>query len=98
MNGPAISTLHCNGEKITHLVIPDSVAEINFYTFNGCETLQSITIPKSVTRVQFNAFMNCTGVTDVYYAGTQKEWKGLFWNNELMGNYTIHCSDGDIQK
>ncbi|MCM1070072.1 MAG: leucine-rich repeat protein [[Clostridium] fimetarium] len=45
--------------------IPNSVTEIEFYAFEGCSGLTSVTIPNSVTEIGYNAFQGCTGLTSV---------------------------------
>jgi hypothetical protein len=97
MYGAAESTLYGNGEKIVHLVIPESVTYIEEYALAGCETLKSITVHNNVKFDSF-VFNDCVGVKDIYFDGTQKEWKNLYLICQGMGSYTIHCSDGDIQK
>lgn len=51
--------LYINDQKVTDLVIPDTVKTIRSFTFNGC-TLNSITIPNSVTSIEENAFLGCS--------------------------------------
>lgn len=52
-----------------------------------------IAIPASVTEIAGSAFEGCTGITDVYYDGTEEEWNsvsiGIEGNNALL-NATIH--------
>ena len=62
--------LYLNGEKITNLVIPNSVTSIGNYAFYGCSGLTSITIPDSVTSIGEWAFANCSGLTDANFDGT----------------------------
>ncbi len=47
------------------------------------------------------AFSNCTALTDIYYSGTIEEWDNITKSNNWnvsTGDYTIHCTDGDIWK
>ena len=52
-----------------------------------------IVIPDSVTSIGWDAFRGCTGLTNIYYTGTEAEWKaiekGIDWNRNA-GDYTIH--------
>ena len=69
--------------------------------FAYCSKLTSITIPDSVTSIGGYAFYNCRLLTDITYEGTKAQWKaiskGSIWNN-YTGDYTIHCTDGEIEK
>ena len=46
-------------EKVTHVVLPDSIREIDATTFNGYMSLISINIPEAVTRIEANTFHAC---------------------------------------
>ena len=48
--------LYLNGEKITNLVIPNSVTSIGSSAFEYCSGLTSVTIPDSVTNIGDRAF------------------------------------------
>ena len=80
----------CTG--LTSITIPDSVKSIEKQTFSGCTGLTSITIPDSVTNIGYAAFDGCTGLTDVYYSGTEAEWKKIAIDalNYKLKNATIH--------
>ena len=60
-----------------------------------------MTIPNSVTSIGEQAFSVCTGLTSIMFEGTIAQWsaitKSSSWKNNT-GNYTIHCTDGDIAK
>ena len=80
----------CTG--LTSITIPDSVTNIKDNTFFGCTGLTSITIPDSVTNIGGAAFYGCKGLTDVYYSGTEAEWKKISIDvlNDELKNATIH--------
>jgi len=57
--------LYLSGEKVTDLIVPDSVTEIGDYVFYSCTSLTSVTIPDSVTKIGNSAFYDCTSLTSV---------------------------------
>ena len=90
---------YCTG--LTSITIPNSVISIDSYAFENCTGLTSMTIGKGVTSIDSYAFLDCTGLTNINFNGTKSQWnaisKGYRWNYNT-GNYTIHCTDGDIPK
>ncbi len=87
--------------SLTSINIPDSVTSIGNNAFQRCSGLTSINIPDSVTSIGYKAFCNCSNLTDINFSGTEDQWvaitKGSGWNDET-GEYTVHCTDGDILK
>ena len=81
--------------------IPDGVKSISGNAFGSCSALESITISVSVTSIGFHAFMNSSALTSINFEGTKAQWtaisKGESWDKDT-GEYTIHCTDGDIAK
>jgi uncharacterized repeat protein (TIGR02543 family) len=55
--------------------------------FYGCTSLQSIQFENTLTRINGYTFERCTGLTDVYYAGTEDEWDKI--DIEQTGNTTL---------
>lgn len=49
--------------------IPDTVVEIEEYTFENCTNITSVIIPSSVTDIGMGAFTNCTKLSSVYFMG-----------------------------
>ena len=81
-------------------VIPadGSVTTIGWNAFNDM-SFSSITIPSTITRIQPGAFDYCENLTDVYYLGTEAEWKKVTIErgNEKLLNATIHfLGDQDV--
>ncbi|MCI8499809.1 MAG: leucine-rich repeat domain-containing protein [Clostridia bacterium] len=87
--------------SLTNITIPDGVTTIGIYAFRSCSSLTSIIIPDSVTSIGEAAFNDCSSLTSITFNGTKAQWNAIskdnYWNYNT-GNYTIHCTDGDIAK
>ena len=71
---------------LTEIAIPWNVTKIGEKTFFGCKSLTSVTIPASVTEIEWGAFWNCESLKNVYYAGSQKQWKKIKIDNRQKTN------------
>lgn len=87
--------------NLTSITIPNSVTSIGNSSFQHCERLTSITIGNKVTSIGSQSFWGCSELTSITFNGTKAQWnaitKASAWNY-YTGNYTIHCTDGDIPK
>ncbi|MGN0768719.1 MAG: leucine-rich repeat domain-containing protein, partial [Christensenellales bacterium] len=90
-----------NANWLMFVTMGDSVASIDDGAFYGCDALTSITIGNSVTSIGSRAFEDCDNLSEINYNGTMAQWndinKGADWNYNT-GDYTVHCTDGDITK
>ncbi len=86
-------------DSLTSITIPDSVTIIGQYAFRYCYSLESVTIGNGVTSIGRDAFAYCYSLESLTYNGTKAQWDAISkdsdWNR-YTGNYTIHCTDGDI--
>ena len=83
-----------NCSSLTSVTIPNSVTTIGESAFYECSSLTSVTIPNSVTTIGDSAFEYCSSLKDVYYSGSEEQWKNISVahnNNDLL-NATIHCN------
>ena len=89
---------YCN--TITNITIPDGITHI-YSAFTECKALASVTIPGSVTFIGAYSFYGCSSLRDITFGGTKEQWNAIDkqngWNTDT-GNYTVHCTDGDIAK
>ena len=64
-------------KNLTNIVIPDSVTAIDKSAFVECTSLTSVVIPDTVTSIGDGAFANCKKLKDVYFKGSQKQWRQI---------------------
>ena len=77
---------------VPNVVIPDHVTGIASIKLYFCKSLTSVTIPTSVTTILERAFWECNGLTDVYYEGSEAQWKAIDIDpdNDELSKATIH--------
>ena len=79
-------------------LIVDSIGDDAFYR---CYNLQKIKIPSYLTVIGRGAFADCINLSDIIYNDAVEKWQKIekreFWDDNT-GNYTVHCTDGDIAK
>lgn len=78
--------------NLSSVIIPNSVEKIDYRVFSGCVNLEQVTLPNSVTNIDDYAFSNCSNLSDVYYSGSEEEWKSITigLDNEYLINAAIH--------
>lgn len=82
-----------NCTRLKNISLPSGITGIQKSTFNNYIALENITIPETVKTVGENAFYKCTSLTDVYYTGSEEEWKKISINstgNTPLTNANIH--------
>lgn len=84
-------------KSLVSITVPESVISIENYAFYECTALKSITISNSVTSIGTGAFEGCNSLTDVYYKGSEEEWKviSIAEDNNSLLNATIHFEEND---
>ena len=84
--------------SLTDVVIPNGVTSIGDQAFMGCTNLERVTIPNSVTGIDNWA---CQSLTDVYYGGTEAQWKAIQIEeekNQALTSATIHYNSTMLQQ
>lgn len=87
--------------SLKSIVIPEYATQIGAWAFQDCTSLTSITLPYLTSYIQIWTFSGCSSLTNIFYKGTKAYWRMIYkdssWD-EGTGNYTVHCTDGDIPK
>lgn len=91
-------------KQIQNIILPDSVKIIGANAFEDCTLLARVTIGKGIMNIESGAFYNCTSLKRIDYTGTMEQWYNIQkteyddgWD-AFTGEYTIHCTDGILEK
>ena len=66
---------------LENIVIPENVTTLEERVFENCINLKAVLIPKSITTISWGVFYDCDNVTEVYYTGTEEQWKSVTIEN-----------------
>jgi hypothetical protein len=66
---PVVEVRGFSNEKITSVIIPDSVKVIGGGAFRECPNITSVVIPANVKEIMSNAFQDCSNLTSVTFKG-----------------------------
>lgn len=86
--------------NLKKVVLEDGVEYINDSAFIHCSTLKELYLPSTLVYIHEFAFYSDRYLSDIYYNGTKEAVKQV-WTEAMDGlgsSYTIHCTDGDIEK
>ncbi|MBQ3603605.1 MAG: leucine-rich repeat domain-containing protein [Clostridia bacterium] len=64
----SVDNLYIDGVLVETLTIPEGVTSINTFSFQGIETLTSISFSDSVTNINDYAFEDCTALTSINFS------------------------------
>lgn len=55
-----------NCKELTEVVLPDTITEINYYAFRGCEKLKKVNVSENITYYAGQIFNECPSLTEAY--------------------------------
>ena len=79
-------------QTLQKVTVPEGVKSIRTMAFYGCSNLVSVTLPVSITKIGQMTFGDCSALTDIYYTGTEEQWKAIpvGYGNDALTSATIH--------
>ncbi len=79
-------------DSLTGIELPSGVTSIGKDAFWSCDRLKSIELPLGVTVIGESAFSGCRSLIDVYYSGSESDWRDItiMSDNEPLTSATIH--------
>ncbi len=91
-----------NNPNSKSFTVPESVVEIGAFAFTG-SNLEELTIPNSKTKIDYDyserSFgdyeeysINGHNIKNIYYGGTEEEWKSDYDNELFSEGITVHFS------
>ena len=86
-----------NCESLTEVIFPNGLTTIGNNAFGSCDNLKKITVPVSLASIGDVAFVDCGKFTDVYYKGTEEQWKAIrlgAYNYDLQ-KAAVHYNTAD---
>ena len=83
------SSAFLNCENLTRVTIEDGVEIIANRAFADCTNLSIVSIPASVSDLGYTVFANNKNITDIYYGGSEEQWKKIYSADNLETT-TIH--------
>ena len=71
--------------KLKHVRLPNKLTVLAKSMFEKTsdkyasvtESIESVIIPKSVTTIELEVFLNAVSLRDIYYTGTEEEWRNI---------------------
>lgn len=85
-----------NNDRITEVVLPDTINTIGRAAFKDCDMLHSVTIGAGIRIIEKNAFADCPALSDVYVKDISA-WLNITFCNEycsyLNESSTLHFLD-----
>ena len=83
-----------NNKNISKVELP-KVNTIEAMAFSKCTSLESVTLSKNIESILPSAFGGCTSLKDVYYDGTEAQWKNISGIEGCFDGVTIHFGKED---
>ena len=92
---PYLVLVKAKDTSITSCEIHPDTRFIHSWAFYDCEALMSVVIPGGIVSIGAYSFADCDALADVYYAGTEEEWKKIdrpYNYNDILNRIAIHYS------
>ena len=80
------------GSALERVVFAEGIASLGNRVLCNVATLEQVELPNTLTDISPYAFYGCTGLSDVYYHGTQEDWEAVTVqsNNDPLAGALLH--------
>lgn len=78
------------GQALPYVTIPSNISSIAITAFNDCKQLTFLVIENPVLTLEGEAFAGCTNLKDVFFAGSEKDWKKLSGRSKVLKSVNVH--------
>ena len=88
-------------KNLLSISFPDGITTIEAYILYQGHALKTVYIPASVTTIADSAFIFCSGLTDVYYGGSEEQWSAVEIaanNDEITAGVRMHYNSTEIHE
>lgn len=78
--------------SLSGMTLPNSIITLSG-TFAECTGLKWLSLPENFSKLGYMALYKCDGLTDIYFAGSEEQWKQVYIskdNNDTLKHVTIH--------
>ncbi len=80
------------------VIIPDGITTISDRDFRDMPGITSVVLGSGIENIEWNAFEGCDNLNDVFYKGTENEWKLIhLYGNEKFEN-PFYYSEAEPQQ
>ena len=77
--------------SLESITIAEGLENLGDYVFSGCSNLTIVSIPFSMKSIGTGAFDQCNKLGDVYYNGTEAQWKSIRrGSGSFTSEFTVH--------
>lgn len=87
--------------SVRSVYLPDTITVICSLAFRLSAELTEVSLPAALQKICAYAFAGCRSLTKIRYRGSKAQWNKIAkeggWNQDT-GNYTVYCTDGEIEK
>ncbi len=87
--------------NVKEIDVPQGTTVIAGYAMSGLTKITTVNLPNSIQKIDWGAFQDCSALVTINYDGTMAQWQSIsknwYWDYGT-GNYTVYCTDGQIQK
>ena len=67
----------------------NGLSSINDILFINCDILSSVTLSNTIKEIKVNPFSNCPNMKNIYFKGTEEEFKNII-NYDYLSEYNIY--------